>query len=236
MPLQWFAGFEAFDLAEVVTFSGATVGAAYQRSGACGCRLAVPSGTTPVNITVANGYDANGNPATISRTAYTIGFGLRVIALPQTAGQWEHLLFIGAGAAHRASLRLGQDGTLRLHLGAEVAPHLGSFGPVQLNRWTYCELAVLFDRYVWRMEGRVVAQGLGGPGGSMDAAYLGKRFNLAAQGYTVDVDDVYTCDDATLFGPSVRVARLNANANGAQFGWDPFPPDDGADGGGSRGA
>jgi hypothetical protein len=226
MPLQWFAGFEAFDLAEVVTFSGATVGAAYKRSGSYGCRLTVPTGTTLVNIAVANGYDANGNPTTISRTAYTIGFGLRVIALPQTPGQWEHVLFIGSGVTHRASLRLGEDGTLRLHIGAVGSPHLGSFGRVDLNRWYFCELAVLFDRYIWRMDGKVVAQGLGGPGGSMNVAYLGKRYNLASQGYTVDVDDLYTCDDATLFGPTVRVARLNANVNGSQFGWYPYPPDE----------
>ncbi|MEW6197750.1 MAG: hypothetical protein AB1601_03675 [Planctomycetota bacterium] len=223
MPLQWFAGFEAADFTEVVTVSGATVGAAYKRSGGYGCRLTVPTGTTLINIAVGNGYDANGNPTTISRTAYTIGFGLRVIALPQTNGQWEHLVFIGSGATHRASLRLGSDGTLRLHLGTVGSPHLASFGPIQLNRWYFCELVVLSDRYVWRMDGSVVAHGLGGPGGSMNVAYLGKRYNLASQGYTVEVDDVYTCDDATMFGPTVRVARLNANVNGSQFGWTPYP-------------
>lgn len=227
MPLQWFAGFEAGDLGEVVTYSGGVaVSAAAKRSGNYGCRLTVPSGMIVTSITLGNGYDANGNPATISRTAYGVGFGLRVLALPQTLNQWEYLLLVAYSTTHRASLRLGQDGTIRLHVGASGLPYIGSFGPVTLNQWYFCELAVLYDRYTWRMDGQVVAQGLGSPGGSMNAAYLGKRINLASQGYTIDVDDIYTCDDATLFGSTARVARLNANGMGTASSWYPPPPEE----------
>lgn len=227
MPLQWFAGFEAGDLGEVITYSGGVaVTAAAKRNGNYGCRITVPSGMVVTYITLANGYDANGNPASIARTAYTAGFGLRVLALPQTLKQWEYLLLVAYSITHRASLRLGQDGTIRLHVGASGLPYIGGFGPVTLNRWYFCELAVLYDRYTWRMDGQVVAQGLGSPGGSMNTAYLGKRINLASQGYTVDVDDIYTCDDATLFGPTARVARLNANGMGTASGWYPPPPEE----------
>lgn len=227
MPLQWFAGFEAFDLVEVISFTNASVGAGYKRSGSYGCRLTVPVGTTLVNIAAANTYDTNGNPTTATRTTYTLGFGLRVIALPQTAGQWEHLVYIALSTTHRASLRLGQDGTLRLHIGAVGSAHIASFGPVELNRWYFCDLAVLADRFIWRMDGRIVAQGAAAPGGTMSVAYLGKRFNLASQGYTVDIDDLYTCDDATLFGPTARVVRCNPNANGTASNWYPSAPEQG---------
>lgn len=224
MPVQWFAGFEAGDSNEVMSLSGSVaISAAYKRNGAYGARITVPTGTTVAYIAAANGYDANGNPTNIARTTFTLGFGLRMIALPQTLSAWEYLLFIASSATHRASLRLGQDGTLRLHVGASGGGHLASFGPVQLSRWYFCELAVLFDRYTWRMDGNVVAQGLGSPGGSMNAAYLGKRYNLASQGYTIDVDDIYACDDLTLLGPTARVARLNANVSGTQFAWYPYP-------------
>jgi hypothetical protein len=224
MPVQWFAGFEAGDTNEVVSLSGSVaINAAYKRSGAYGARITVPTGAGVSYLTAANGYDANGNPTNVNRTAFTVGFGLRVIALPQTLSAWEYLLFIGSGATHRASLRLGQDGTLRLHIGASGSGYLASIGPVQLNRWYFCELAVLIDRYTWRMDGQGVAQGLGSPGGSMNAAYLGKRYNLASQGYTIDVDDLYASDDGTLLGSTARVARLNANASGSQFAWYPYP-------------
>ncbi|HPM23985.1 MAG TPA: hypothetical protein PLP66_08755 [Phycisphaerae bacterium] len=227
MPLQWFAGFEAGDLGEVITYSGGiAVSAAAKRNGNYGCRITVPSGMVVTYITLANGYDNNGNPATISRTAYTVGFGLRVLALPQTLKSWEYLLLIAANTTHRASLRLGQTGNIQLCLGSGVSPPVATWGPLTLNRWYFCELAVLIDRYTWRMDGQVVAQGLGSPGGSMNSAHLGKRINLASQGYTVDVDDIYTCDDATLFGPTARVARLNANGDGTASGWYPPPPEE----------
>jgi len=227
MPVQWFAGFEAADTNELVAIGGSvSVGMLYKRSGNYGCRIVVPQSTSTAFLSVANGFDANGNPTSISRTAYTRGFGMRLMALPQSPGTWEYLLYIASSSTHRASLRLGQDGTLRLHIGASGAPYIASFGPVVLGRWYHCELAVLFERYVWRMDGRVVAQGLASPGGSMNSAALGKRFNLASQGYTLDVDDIYTCDDGQFYGPTTRVARLNVNANGTQYGWSPYPPDE----------
>ena len=227
MPLQWFAGFEAGDLGEVVTYSGGVaVSAAAKRSGNYGCRLNVPDGMIVTSITLGNGYDANGNPATISRTAYTVGFGLRVLTLPQSLKTWEYLLLVAANTTHRASLRLGESGAIQLHVGSSVSPAVATFGPVTLNRWYFCELAVLFDRYTWRMDGQVVAQGLGSPGGLMNSAHLGKRINLASQGYTIDVDDIYTGDDGQFYGPTTRVVRLNANANGSQFGWYAYPPEE----------
>lgn len=236
MPLQWFAGFEAGDRAELITYSGGVaVSAAPKRNGDYGCRLTVPTGMVVTYITLGNSYDANGNPAAISRTGYTVGFGLRVLALPQTLKAWEYLLLIAANTTHRASLRLGQSGGIQLHIGSSGSFAVATFGPLTLNQWYYCELAVLFDRYIWRMDGQVVTQGLGSPGGSMNYAYLGKRLNLASQGYTVDVDDIYTCDDATLFGPSARVARLNANGNGTASGWYPPPPEEIEPGGGMVG-
>ena len=226
MPAQWFTGFEAGDTNELVGLGGSvSVGVGYKRSGNYGCRIVAPQSSGTAYITLANGFDANGNPMTVSRTAYTLGFGMRLTALPQTAGMWEYLLYVAYSTTHRASLRIGKDGTLRLHVGAAGIPHIASFGPVELGRWYYAELAVLPDRYVWRMDGQVVAQGLASPGGSMNAAYLGKRFNLASQGYTLDVDDLYTCDDGMLYGPTARVARLNANANGTAAGWSSYPPD-----------
>jgi hypothetical protein len=227
MPLQWFAGFEAGDLGEVVTYSGGVaVSAGAKRSGTYGCRVTVPSGMIVTSITLGNGYDANGNPATISRTAYTVGFGLRVLTLPQSFKTWEYLLLVAANTTHRASLRLGQSGGIQLHIGSSVSPAVATFEPVTLGQWYFCELAVLFDRYAWRMDGQVVAQGLASPGGSMNSTHLGKRINLASQGYTIDVDDIFTCDDATLFGPTVRVARLNANGVGTASGWYPPPPEE----------
>ncbi|MEP0848340.1 MAG: hypothetical protein HRF50_16145 [Phycisphaerae bacterium] len=227
MPVQWFTGFEAADTNELVALGGSvTVGAAYKRSGNYGCRIVVPQSTSTAYIAVANGYDANGNPASISRTAYTLGFGMRLTSLPQTTGTWEYLLYVAYGTTHRASLRIGKDGTLRLHVGASGSPYIASFGPIELGRWYFCELAVLFDRYVWRMDGQIVAQGLASPGGSMNTASLGKRYNLASQGYTLDVDDIYTCDDAVFYGPTARVARLNASVNGTSFGWTANPPEE----------
>ncbi len=233
MPVQWFAGFEAADTNELVTLGGSvSVGAAYKRSGNYGCRIVVPQSSSTAYITLANGFDASGNPTSISRTAYALGFGMRLMSLPQTPGVWEYLLYIALSTTHRASLRLTQEmgevqtGTLRLHIGASGAPYVAQIGGLALGRWYFCELAVLFDRYVWRMDGQVVAQGLASPGGSMNAAYLGKRFNLASQGYTLDVDDLYTGDDGTLYGPTTRVARLTSNASGTQSGWYAFPPDE----------
>jgi len=227
MPLQWFAGFEGGDLSELIASSGGVaVSAASQRNGSYGCRLTVPTGTLLAYITLGNGYDANGNPAAIARAVYTVGLGLRVLALPQTLNQREYLLLIGANTTHRASLRLGQDGLIRLHVGPSGLPPVATIGPVTLNRWYFCDLAVLPDRYTWRLNGQVVAQGLAAPGGAMNTAYLGKRLNLASQGYTIDVDDLYTCDDATLFGPTARVARLNANGSGTASGWSAPQPEE----------
>lgn len=231
MPVQWFAGFEAGDTNELVALAGAVVvGAAHKRSGNYGCRIIAPPNTGTAYITLANGYDANGNPTTISRTAYALGFAMRLMTLPQTPGVWEYLLYIALSTTHRASLRLGQQagpeptGALRLHIGAGGGPPVAEVGGLALGRWYYTELAVLSDRYVWRMDGQVVAQGFGGPGGSMNSAYLGKRFNLASQGYTLDVDDLYTCDDGQFYGPTTRVARLNAGADGSAAGWLVYPP------------
>ncbi len=226
MPAQWFAGFEAGDTNELVALGGlVSVGAAYKRSGNYGCRIIAPQSSGTAYITFANGFDANGNPTTVSRTAYTLGFGMRLATLPMVQGVWEYLLYVAYSTTHRASLRLDGNGMIRLHVGASGSPYIASFGPIELGRWYFCELAVLFDRYVWRMDGQVVAQGLASPGGSMNAAYLGKRFNLASQGYTLDVDDLYTCDDGMFYGPTTRVARLNANVSGTQIGWAPYPPD-----------
>ncbi len=231
MPAQWFAGFEAGDTSELVGLAGAvSVGAAHKRSGNYGCRIIAPQSTGTAYITLANGFDANGNPATVSRAAYTLGFALRLTSLPQTAGAWEYLLYLALGTTHRASLRLTQEtgpeptGGLRLHIGASGGAPVAEIGGLAPGRWTFCELAVLPDRYLWRMDGQVVAQGLASPGGSLNAAYLGKRFNLASQGYTLDVDDLYTGDDAMFYGPTIRVARLNANANGTAAGWTVYPP------------
>jgi len=227
MPAQWFAGFEAGDTNELVALGGSVaIGAMYKRSGNYGCRIIVPQSTSTAYVAAANGIDANGNPTSIARLAYTLGFGMRLTALPQTAGTWEYLLYVAYSTTHRASLRIGKDGTLRLHVGASGAPYIASFGPVELGRWYFCELAVLFDRYAWRMDGQLVAQGLASPGGSMNSAYLGKRFNLASQGYTLEVDDLYTCDDGMFYGPTARVTRLNANANGTAFGWMAYPPEE----------
>ncbi|MEW6249181.1 MAG: hypothetical protein AB1716_00915 [Planctomycetota bacterium] len=225
MPVQWFAGFEAGDTNELVSLGGSVgISPSYKRSGNYGCRIVVPQSTGTAYVAVANGYDANGNPTSVYRSAYTLGFGMRLTTLPQTMGLWEYLAYIAYSATHRASLRIGQDGTLRLHIGTSGSPHIASFGPVELNRWYFCELAVLFDRYVWRMDGQVVAQGLASPGGTMNSAALGKRYNLTSQGYTLDVDDIYTGDDAVFYGPTARVARLNANANGTSYGWTPNEP------------
>ena len=222
MPAQWFAGFEAGDTSELVGLAGAvSVGAAYKRSGNYGCRIIAPQSSGTAYITLANGFDANGNPATVSRTAYALGFALRLTSLPQTAGAWEYLLYLALGTTHRASLRINKDGMICLHIGAVGSPCLAGFGPVELSRWYYCELAVLSDRYTWRMDGQVVAQGLASPGGAMNVAYLGKRANLSSQGYTLDVDDIYTCDDETFYGSTTRVVRLNANADGTQSDWSP---------------
>jgi len=227
MPVQWFAGFEAGDTNELVALGGAvSVSPLYQRSGNYGGRIVVPPSSSTAYITLGSGFDANGNPTNLSRTAYTLGCGLRLMALPQSPDTWEYLLYIALSTTHRASLRLGADGTLRLHVGASGAAHLASFGPLELGRWYFCELAVLADRYVWRMDGQVVAQGLAAPGGAMNVTYLGKRFNLASQGYTVDVDDLYTSDDGQLYGPTTRVVRLSANANGTAFGWMAYPPEE----------
>ena len=233
MPVQWFAGFEAADTNELVALGGSvSVNALYKRSGHYGCRIAVPQSSSTAYITLANGFDANGNPTGVSRTAYMLGFGMRLVSLPQTPGVWEYLLYIALSTTHRASLRLTQEmgevqtGALRLHIGASGAPHVAQIGSLALGRWYFCELAVLTDRYVWRMDGQVVAQGLASPGGSMNAAYLGKRLNLASQGYTLDVDDLYTGDDAVFYGPTTRVARLSANANGTASDWITFPPED----------
>jgi len=227
MPVQWFAGFEAADTNELVAIGGSvSVGALYKRSGNYGGRIVVPQSCSTAYITLANGFDANGNPASISRTAYTLGFGMRLMALPQSLGTWEYLLYIALSTTHRASLRLGQDASLQLHIGSSGSPYVAKVKSLALGRWYLCELAVLFDRYVWRMDGQIVAQGLGGPGGSMNTASLGKRFNLASQGYTLDVDDIYTCDDGQFYGPTTRVARLNANANGTAFGWMAYPPEE----------
>lgn len=226
MGLQWFAGFEAGDRNELVSYSGAvSVQSGYARSGAYGCRIMVPPSSVGF-ITVANGFDSTGRPATIARTTFTIGFGLRLLSLPEMSKAWEGLLYIASGTTHRASLRIGQDATLRLHVGALGSPVVASYGPVQLNRWLFCELAVLFDRWIWRMDGQIVAQGLGSPDGSMNTAYLGKRVNIASQSYIVDVDDIYTCDDATFFGPTARIVRLNPNAQGTSSMWYPPPPED----------
>lgn len=224
MPLQWFAGFEAGNQSELLTYSGeVVVAAAFCRSGNYGCRITVPTGTLTTYLTLANGYNAYGAPVAISRTAYTVGFGLRVLAFPQMLGTCEYLLLIAAGAMHRASLQLRQSGSVELRVGSGISPAVATFGPVTLNRWYFCELAVLFDRYLWRMNGQVVIQAFGSPNGAMDTAYLGKRINIASQGYTIDVDDLYTADDATLLGPTARVARLSANADGTQYGWVPYP-------------
>jgi len=226
MPVQWFAGFEAGDTNELVGLAGAvSVGAPYKRSGNYGCRISVPQSTGTAYITLANGFDANGNPTTVSRTAYTLGFGMRLSTLPMVQGVWEYLLYVAYSTTHRASLRLDGNGMIRLHVGASGSPHIASFGPIELGCWYFCELAVLPDRYIWRMDGQVVSQGLASPGGSMNAAHLGKRFNLASQGYTLDVDELYTGDDAMFYGPTTRVARLNANANGTAAGWSIYPPD-----------
>jgi len=226
MPVQWFAGFEAGDTNELLGVGGSvSVGAAHKRSGNYGCRIIAPQSTGTAYITLANGFDANGNPTTVSRTVYTLGFAMRLATLPMVQGVWEYLLYVAYGTTHRASLRLDGDGVIRLHVGTSGSPYIASVGPVELGRWYFCELAVLFDRYIWRMDGQVVAQGLASPGGSMNAAYLGKRFNLASQGYTLDVDDIYTGDDGVLYGPTTRVARLNANANGTAAGWTIYPPD-----------
>lgn len=224
MGLQWFAGFEAGDRNELVSYSGAvSVQSGYARSGGYGCRIMVPPSSGGF-VTVANALDGTGRPANVARNTFTIGFGLRVLSLPDMGGTWESLLYIAAGTTHRASLRIGQDGTLRLHIGALGSTVVATYGPVPLDQWLFCELAVRSDRWIWRMDGQTVAHGLGSPDGAMDTAYLGKRVNIASQGYTIDVDDLYTCDDATFFGPTARIVRLNPNAQGTSSMWYPPPP------------
>lgn len=229
MPLQWFAGFEAGDLTELLAFtSGVSATAAATRNGNYGCRITVPAGPAGTKyITLANGYDANGAPSATARDAYTVGCGLRVQVLPAIPGTDEYLLFVGADTTHRASLRLGADGTLRLHLGAAGNPATATYGPLTIGQWVYCELVVLPDRYVWRIDGTIVSAGAADVGGTMNKAYLGKYADLAMQGYTVDVDDLYVADDDTTFGPTARVARLNAAADGTETGWDvpTLPPE-----------
>lgn len=227
MPVQCFAGFEAGDMNELLVASGSVaLNKTYARSGEYGCRIIPPSGPTAAFISLANGLDGNGAPSATARTSYTVGFAFRVLALPATPGAWEYLLYIASSSTHRASLRLCQDGRIGLHIGSSVAPQIAAFGPLTLSRWYYAEVVVLVDRYVWRMDGQVVAQGLGSPGGSMNAAYIGKRFSLGAQGYVMDTDDIYTADDLTLLGPTTRVVRLSANANGNAYSWMPYPPDE----------
>lgn len=227
MPLQWFAGFEGGDLTELLAFtSGVSASALAKRHGNYGCRITVPAGASARYVTLANGYDANGAPSATTRDAYTVGFGLRVQVLPAVADTAEYLLFLGADTTHRASLRLGADGTLRLHLGVANNPAAATSGALTIGTWVYCELAVLADRYVWKLDGQAVSAGAADVGGPMNKAYLGKYADLALQGYTIDVDDLYTADDDATFGPTVRVARLNAAANGEHNSWFPPPPED----------
>jgi hypothetical protein len=225
MPLQWFAGFEAGDRNELVDDNGAvTVSAAARRSGAYGCRIAVPAGTTPTYVTLATGYNAQGQPALLSRETLTVGLALRLASRPTTSGSWEALLWIASGTTHRASLRIDATGALRLHVGTQTDPPVASSAALPLARWVYCEITLRPDGYRWRLDGQPIAQGDVGPGGTMNAVYVGRRISLAGQGYTVDIDDLFTADDPTLFGPTARVVRLNANTFGSYNGWYPPPP------------
>jgi hypothetical protein len=122
-------------LAFTVQWGVVSVGAAYKRSGNYGCRIVAPQGSGTAYITLANGFDANGNPATVSRTAYTLGFGMRLATLPMVQGVWEYLLYVAYSTTHRASLRLDGDGVIHLHVGASGWPYIASFRPVDLGRW-----------------------------------------------------------------------------------------------------
>lgn len=219
MSVQWCAGFEAGDANELVGVAGSvSVLEAAARSGRYGVRIAPPTGGDSAYITLANTLSSYGRPSTIARSVYVLGFAFKVVTPPALPGR-EYLLYLANNTAHRASLRLGPDGRLGLHVGDAASPPVATFGAVAMGRWHYCELAVLPDSYVWRMDGSLVATGAASPGGTMNRAYLGKRFDLGGQGYVLDVDDICTDYEPVFLGPTTRVIRLNPNADGDRGSW-----------------
>jgi hypothetical protein len=218
--VQWCAGFEAGDANELVGVAGSvSVIEAAARTGRYGVRIAPPAGGDSAYITLANTLTGFGTPSVTSRSAYVLGFAFRVVAPPTAPGTWEYLLYIANYTQHRASLSLSGEGRLALRIGAMDAPVSATFGPVVPGRWHYCELAVLADSFVWRMDGQLVATGAAAPGGIMNRAYLGKRIDLQEQGYTLDVDDLYTETAPDFLGPTARVLRLAPNADGETVAW-----------------
>jgi hypothetical protein len=220
VSVQWCAGFEAGDVNELVGVTGSvSVLESAARSGQYGVRIAPPAGGDSAYLTLANTVTSLGTPSVISRSAYVLGFAFRIVAPPTAPASWEYLLYIANNTQHRASLWLSGEGRLSLRIGDINAPVLATFGPVATGRWYYCELAVLADSFIWRMNGQLVATGAAAPGGTMNRAYLGKRVDLESQAYTVDVDDIYTETEADFLGPTARVLRLAPNVDGETAFW-----------------